>query len=75
MAGLTTLDDRDDDFGCEAGERDQLAEPCPAAALFARYRRLGTRKLTGHSDIAPGRKTDPGPHFDWSRLHAMLAAT
>jgi AmpD protein len=24
--------------------------------------------IVGHADIAPGRKTDPGPHFDWARL-------
>lgn len=43
-------------------------------ALLEAYPSLSARRITGHSDIAPGRKTDPGPAFDWARLRQMLGA-
>ena len=41
-------------------------------ALYKAYPKT-RRHLTGHSDIAPGRKTDPGDYFDWARLRSMIA--
>jgi AmpD protein len=35
------------------------------------YPSLSLDRVVGHSDIAPGRKTDPGPAFDWPRLRAL----
>ena len=40
--------------------------------IFAAYPWLTARDLAGHCDIAPGRKTDPGPAFDWMRLYDSL---
>ncbi len=35
------------------------------------YPAITTERITGHSDIAPGRKTDPGPKFDWGRYKEL----
>jgi AmpD protein len=41
-------------------------------AICGAYPALSPRDLAAHSDIAPARKTDPGPAFDWLRLYDGL---
>ena len=76
-AGVSCWNDRErcNDFsigieleGCD----DRPFEDAQYESLLAMIRTLQQHypieALAGHSDIAPGRKTDPGPHFQWHRL-------
>ena len=63
--------------GIELEGTDDLPYAAAQYTMLARLVRALRRAypiedLVGHSDIAPGRKTDPGPAFDWARL-ARLA--
>lgn len=59
------------------GTHDSPFEPIQYARLCELIRSLRAqfplRDIAAHSDVAPGRKTDPGAHFDWARLLSDLA--
>jgi N-acetyl-anhydromuramoyl-L-alanine amidase len=63
--------------GIELEGTDHLAYTTAQYAMLARVaralrERYPIRDMVGHSDIAPGRKTDPGAAFDWARLGRLL---
>jgi AmpD protein len=60
-----------DDLPYEDAQYESLAHLI--RALLAAYPSLASERVVGHSDIAPGRKTDPGSAFDWQRLRRGLA--
>jgi len=65
--------------GIELEGGDELAfEPAQYETLLRLTAALRDRypitDMVGHSDVAPGRKTDPGPHFEWARYRALTAA-
>lgn len=57
-----------DDIGFEHEQYRSLARL--TQAIQARH---PIAQIVGHADIAPGRKTDPGPYFDWPRYRSLLS--
>ncbi len=60
-----------DDLPYEDVQYQQLAGVI--STLLREYPRIARDRIVGHADIAPVRKTDPGPAFNWEYLKGMLA--
>ncbi|MEM7468539.1 MAG: 1,6-anhydro-N-acetylmuramyl-L-alanine amidase AmpD [Pseudomonadota bacterium] len=61
--------------GCDTAAFTEQQYTCLAAltsAICEYYPRITHERITGHVEIAPGRKTDPGPHFDWQRYKKLI---
>ena len=83
-AGLSSHDGRDrcNDFsiGIELEGTDESAytdEQYQQLAkvtktILVHYPKITHERIVGHNDIAPGRKTDPGLSFDWTRYRALI---
>ena len=53
-------------------ERQYAVLPAVLRAVTAAYPQITAREIAGHCDVSPGRKSDPGPAFNWQRLYDAL---
>ena len=65
-------------IGIELEGTDELPYESVQYATLGRLTRALCRRypiagIAGHQDVAPGRKTDPGPAFDWTRYRRSIA--
>ena len=60
--------------GCddEEFEKPQYYSLSRLINFLSKDLQINKQNIVSHADIAPGRKTDPGPYFDWSLLQSML---
>jgi AmpD protein len=78
FAGRTACNDHAIGIELEGSDQCPFTPPQYAtlvslcAALCREYPALGVARVVGHADIAPGRKTDPGPYFEWRSFLAAL---
>lgn len=60
-----------DDEAYQSAQYSQLVDV--TNSVMKAYPAITPARIAGHSDIAPGRKTDPGPAFDWDCFRQQLA--
>ena len=59
------------EFGYRPFPDEQIAALIPLVSDIKERHGVSRGNVVGHSDVAPGRKTDPGPAFDWARLRRL----